>query len=87
MRIIDQWSDPMILALIQHRFNSSVCAETGCQPFSMMMDSTDALYYQLEPEIDKADIATDFVKRLDTNLSLVREVSAQHQADLSEERL
>ena len=52
-----------------------------------MMGSADTLYYQLEPEIDKASVSTDFVKRLDANLKLIREISAQHQADVAETRL
>ena len=85
--IIDQWYDPMVLALIQHHFNSSVCAETNYQPFSMMMGSADALYYQLKSEIDNASVATDFVKRLDENLKLIRDISTKYQVDLAEERL
>ena len=79
--------DPTILALIQHHFNSSVCAETGHQSFVMMMGSADALYYQIEPEIEKAAIATDFVKHLDENIRLIREISSQYHAGLAEKRL
>ena len=43
LRIIDQWADPMVLALVQHHFNISVCAETNYRPFSMMMGSFDDL--------------------------------------------
>ena len=77
----------MILALVQHHFNSSICAETGYEPFTMMMGSADALYYKLEPEIEKATVATDFVRRLDENLKTIREISSQHQADIAEKRL
>ncbi len=62
LRIIDQWADPMVLALVQYHFNSSVCAETQYKPFSMMMGTADDLYYQLKPGIDTASAATDFVK-------------------------
>ena len=75
LRIVNQWSDPMILALVQHHFNSSICAETGYEPFTMMMGSADALYYKLEPEIQKATISTDFVRRLDENIKLIIEIS------------
>ena len=77
----------MILSLMQHHFNNSVSAETGHKPFSMMMDSADTLYYQLEPEIYKASVSTVFVKRLDANLKLIRDISAQHQVDLAKRRL
>ena len=81
LRIVDQWFDPMILALIQHHFNSSVCAETGYEPFTMMMGSADALYYKLQPEIEKAASSIDLVRRLDENIKLIREISSQHQAE------
>ncbi len=86
LRIIDQWADPMVLALVQHHFNSSVWTETNYRPFSMMMGSADDLYYQLKPEIDKASVATDFVERLDENLKTIRDISTKYQAYLAKER-
>ena len=87
LRIVDQWADPMVLALVQYHFNSSVCKETQYKPFSMMMGSADDLYYQLKPGIDQASAATDFVKLLDKNLKTIRDISAQFQADLVEDRV
>ena len=52
-----------------------------------MMGSADDLYYQLKPGIDQASAATDFVKLLDKNLKTIRDISAQFQADLVEDRV
>ena len=37
--------------------------------------------------MDKRAISTDFVKRLDDNLKIIREVSAQYQAKIAKERI
>jgi exonuclease III len=85
-RLKQLWSDPMLIKLVQFHMNSLVSSEAGLAPFVAMFGSADETYFKLDPNIPLAQLQTEYVKLLDKNLTLVREVSAQHQAAIVEER-
>jgi hypothetical protein len=86
LRLKELWSDPMLIKLVQFHMNSLVSSEAGLAPFVAMFGSADETYFKLDPAIPPGQLQTEYVKLLDKNLTLVREVSAKHQAAIVEER-
>ena len=87
LRLKDEWSDPLILGLIQFHFNSSLSREAGIAPFHAMFGSQDDTYYSLDPKLAIKDIQTSYIQLLDQSLKTLREISSKHQAHIAKERL
>ena len=87
LRMKDKWSDPMILSLIQFHFNSSVSSEAGIAPFKALFGSDDETYGHLPEHLRPEEYQTEFVRRLDDSLRLLRAISAAHQAKLVSKRV
>lgn len=87
-RIVDQWSSPTVLPLIQFMINSHESSETGIVPFHAHFGSADATYFRM-PEVKEGDDmlrAHAYIQLLDKNLKLLREISNRFQQKLIEER-
>jgi hypothetical protein len=87
LRLKDEWSDPLILGLIQFHFNSSLSREACIAPFHAMFGSQDDTYYSLDPKLAMKDIQTSYIQLLDKSLKILREISSEHQAKIAKDRL
>ena len=86
LRLKDCWADPMLISLVQFHFNSSASREAGIIPFAAMFGSVDETYYQLDPQVPASQLQAQYLKLLDKNLKIVREISAAHQAEIASTR-
>jgi hypothetical protein len=87
LRLKDSWSDPLLISLVQFHFNSSISRETGVAPFAAMFGSIDQTYFQLDPTIPASQLQTQYLKLLDKNLKIIREISSAHQDKIVSERV
>jgi hypothetical protein len=87
-RIIDQWSSPTVLPLIQFMINSHESSETGVIPFHAHFGSADATYFRMpeEGEGDPMRRCHAFIQLLDKNLRVLTAISQQFQQKLIDER-
>lgn len=85
MRIQDIFSDPMMIPAVQYILNDEVSSETGYRPFELTFGSADSLYTEI-PNGDVGENAADFLKRLNANLRIVRQVSSEYQQKLIKAR-
>ncbi len=87
-RVVDQWSSPTILPLIQFLLNSHESSETGIVPFHAHFGNADSTYFRM-PKVEEGDSmrrAHEYVQLLDANLKLLSEISNSFQRRLIEER-
>jgi uncharacterized ubiquitin-like protein YukD len=85
-RLLHAWSDPAVLAWIALTLNSMEHSETGFTPYELTFGSKDALHFKLPGAIDGAGHHHSFLKQLNANLARIREVSAEFQLKLAQER-
>ena len=86
LRIKKRWADPKIMNLIQFHINSSDSSEAGVAPFKAFFGSADEIYYKLPADLKTGDYQTEYVKLLDKSLTILREISAEHQKKIKESR-
>ena len=86
-RVQNKWSDDTVLPLIQYIINSSPNSESGSDlsAFILTMGSSDNKYYNIENNSDNTSLHK-FVQKLDENLTILREISSKHQAEIVEKR-
>ena len=85
-RVKDRWSSPTILPLVQYMINSHVSSETGVVPFQAVFGTVDATYFCLpEGGADVHDLHT-YVKLLDDNIALLKDISSRFQANIVRQR-
>lgn len=85
-RLVNRWSSPTVLPLIQFIMNSSWSSETGQVPFTAMFGSSDATYFHLPEGGSAASNLNAYIQLLDDNLCIVREASRKFQEGLIAER-
>ncbi len=86
-RLKDKWCDRLILSLIQFHLNSSLNAEIGVEPFKATFGSADSDYYKIDSKLSPEEFETSYVKLLDENLKIIREISKQYQDSLVNKRI
>ena len=86
-RMVNKWSDPTVLPLVVFAINDAVNSETGVRPLDAKFGSEDGPYLRLPEDSLPAEITHEWVKALDADLRLVRDVSAKYQQELITERL
>lgn len=86
-RIIDKWSSPTVLPLVQFMINSNDNSETGVIPLHAHFGTAEATYFRL-PEGLKSDgdKVNEFVKLLDQNIKILRSISSDHQQKIINKR-
>jgi hypothetical protein len=86
-RIVDKWSDPTVLPLIQFMINSTDSSETGVIPLHAHFGTADATYLKM-PEEGGNDMHRlhRFVQLLDANLHTLQDISRKHQLEIVNER-
>jgi hypothetical protein len=81
-RLINKWSDPMILSLVVFSLNDAINSETGCRAFDLKFGSEDGPYLKL-PAVDSIpEKAEKWIAGLNEDLRVVRSVSKKYQAEL-----
>ena len=55
-------------------------------PFKAFFGSADEIYYKLPADLKTGDYQTEYVKLLDKSLTILREISAEHQKKIKESR-
>jgi hypothetical protein len=76
----DEWSEPLIIKLVQFHFNSSLSSESGLIPFHAMLGSAVETYYKLDPNLPPSEYQTEYVRLLDVTLKVLRDISSIHQS-------
>ena len=87
LRLKDQWSDPILIALVQFHFNSSLSRESGVEPFKATFGTGDDIYLHLNPKTASKDSKIQYIKDLDMKLKTLRDASAKFQDDILMKRL
>jgi hypothetical protein len=86
-RVVDRWSDPVIIGIVTHLINSTPSSETGFAPYELHFGSNDLKYCKdLGYEQVDEDMNT-YVKALSEDISLLRETSFKHQQTVAETRM
>jgi hypothetical protein len=85
-RLVHRWSDDRVLPLINFALCNFPTSETGgFTPFQLKYGSEDSKYFRLPVGI--SDDASEFIKELDENIKVVRELSGRAQEEIMAERL
>ena len=87
VRMKGQWSNDIVLKLIQFHINSSLSSEAGIVPFEAMFGTDDANYYNFKPGLTRSQIETERVRRLDESLKTIRDISSEYQLRIKTKRL
>ena len=86
-RIKSKWSHDTVLPLVNFYLCSYPTSETGgLSPFQLKYGSQDAAYFELPYWMDKETQSIEFLKRLDKDLSVIREISQKFQDQIVKER-
>jgi hypothetical protein len=85
-RVTNDWSDPTIIALIEHFLNSAIHSETNLSPIECKFGSYDATYFKLPLTLNSSDSSSSLLKKLNKNLQIIRNSSHIHQQLLTNER-
>lgn len=85
-RILDRWSDPTVLPLVQYLLNSQVSHETGLTPFHAHFGTEDSTYLRLPPARTAKEDAHEFVRLLDEDLRSLWDTSKKFQSALIAKR-
>ena len=86
-RIVDKWSSPTVLPLIQFMINSNDNSETGVVPLQAHFGTAEATYFRLPMGLKSdSEKINEFVKLLDQNIKILRDVSNKHQREIINKR-
>ena len=85
-RMRKQWSRAENLGLVEFALNDRIHSETGCSAFELTFGTREAKYFALPDVQDSSVISHEWLRQLNDNLRVVREVSATFQRNLIAER-
>ena len=86
-RIKKKWSSDTVLPLINFHLASYPTSETGgINPFHLKYGTQDAAYFCLPSSLDSGTASIEFLKRLNKDLSIIREISQKLQDDIVKKR-
>ena len=84
---MDSWSDDTILPLVNFQLCSFPTSETGgITPFELKYGTKDAKYFKLPEGLHPGARCHELLKRLDSNIEIVREISTTLQKQIAIER-
>ena len=61
-RLSNDWSDPTIIALIEHFLNSAIHSETNLSPIESKFGTYDANYFKLPLTLNSSDSSSSLLK-------------------------
>jgi hypothetical protein len=86
-RLKKKWSSNTVLPLINFYLCSYPTSETGgYTPFQLKYGTQDAAFFKLPSSLDRNAESIDFLRRLDKDLSIVRELSQELQDNIVRKR-
>ena len=86
-RLKDRWSNVEVLSLIEFALNSRQHSEAPYTPFELRFGTEDAKYFNLPDEVTPESLAHEWLKSLNADLKVVRDITQTFQQDLIKERL
>jgi hypothetical protein len=84
--IMNRWSDPTVLPLINYALNDAINSETGIRPFDAKFGMDDSKYMKLPDEVQPEVVTNEWVQALTENLRVVRDISKKYQDELIAKR-
>jgi hypothetical protein len=85
-RVMYQWSLPSVLRTVEYVLNDTVNSETGTSAFLLRFGNDVETYMKLPSQLPPAEFTSKYVKLLDENLKLVRDISKTYHDELVRER-
>ena len=85
-RLSNDWSDPTVIALMEHFLNSTVHSETNLSPIESKYGSYDSTYFSLPNDLQCDSTSSVLLQKLNKNLQIIRNSSYLHQKKLTDER-
>jgi hypothetical protein len=86
LRIMHNWSDPIILGLIGHAINSVVHSETGISPMEAKFGSSDKPWMTIADNDVITDAAPAMLQELNKDIKTIRDISHAYQQQLVADR-
>ena len=77
-RVVNNWSDPIVLCLVLFTINDEVNSETGVRPIDARFGCVDGPYLRLPSDSLPQDVSREWIKNLNANLKHIRSISAAH---------
>lgn len=81
------WSSPTVLPIIQLILNEHTSSETGVTPFHAQFGDADAIYAKIPAGLPTLESTHSYIRLLDANLKMIREISAEYQANIKAKRI
>ena len=86
-RLVDRWSDKMVLPLVNFALCSHNTLETGgLTPFQLKYGTQDAEFFRLPADLEPGARSHEILRRLDKDLQTIREISLDLQTRIVEDR-
>jgi hypothetical protein len=85
-RVVNNWSDPIVLCLVLFTINDEINSETGVRPIDARFGCVDGPYLRLPSDSLPQDVSREWIKNLNTNLKHIRSVSAEHMSKIADDR-
>ena len=76
-RLSNDWSDPTIIALIEHFLNSAIHSDTNLSPIESKFVAYDANYFKLKLTLNSSDASSLPLKKLNKNHRSAEEESIE----------
>jgi hypothetical protein len=86
-RIKDRWSSPHILGWVVYIMNKYDVSESGAEPYALMFGNEARKYFQFPTEFSVPSSAPEFIKKLDRDLQVIREIASTFQQKLVADRV
>jgi len=86
-RIRKHWSEPHVICLIEYALNSRVHSESSHSALELKFGTEDAKYFKLPDELSPGSISNEWLKSLNENLRVIRDINVQFQEELIKEQL
>ena len=81
-RIVNRWSEATVLPLIAFTINDFVSSEAGFSPFQLTFGRQSSVYNKLPAGANPEQHVHEFVKLLNDDLTLLRQISKEFQSKL-----
>ncbi len=85
-RVLNTWSSPTVLPIIQYLINSSLNSETNMVPFELHFGQDSKTYHVIPTNLSLNSKVNEYILKLNTNLRNLLEVSRTYQQNLVQQR-
>jgi phospholipid-translocating ATPase len=81
-RVYERWSSPSVIGWITYLLNDTSDAETGSPPYHLMFGTSSVRYFDFPSNSLDTKTAPAYLKHLDEDLRILREISSKYQQGL-----